>query len=137
MGSIVLPYPAKNRVDQIPPKLGLIVSKSQTTLCGKRILLNHHSFMNFIICRYLHSVKKVQIRSFFWSVFSRIRTEYGEILSIFPYSVRMQENAGKMRTGITPNTDIFYAASDIPNFSWLNLSPFIFLCCWGANAQGS
>ena len=29
---------------------------------------------------------------FFWSVFSRIRTEYGEILRISPYSVRMQEN---------------------------------------------
>ena len=26
-----------------------------------------------------------------WSVFSRIRTEYGEILCISPYSVRMQE----------------------------------------------
>ena len=26
-----------------------------------------------------HCVKSVQIRSFFWSVFSRIRTEYGEI----------------------------------------------------------
>ena len=40
--------------------------------------------------------------------FSRIRTEYGEILRISPYSVRMQENAGKMRTRITPNTDSFY-----------------------------
>ena len=29
---------------------------------------------------------------FFWSVFSRIRTEYGEIQSISPYSVQMQEN---------------------------------------------
>ena len=29
---------------------------------------------------------------FFWSVFSRIRTEYGEILRISPYSVRMWEN---------------------------------------------
>ena len=28
----------------------------------------------------------------FWSIFSRIRTEYGEILCISPYSVRMQEN---------------------------------------------
>ena len=28
----------------------------------------------------------------FWSVFSRIRTEYGEILRISPYSVRMREN---------------------------------------------
>ena len=29
----------------------------------------------------------------FWSAFSRIRNEYGEILRIFPYSVRMRENA--------------------------------------------
>ena len=28
----------------------------------------------------------------FWSVFSRIRTEYGEIRSISPYSVQMREN---------------------------------------------
>ena len=29
----------------------------------------------------------------FWFVFSRIWTEYGEIRSISPYSVRMRENA--------------------------------------------
>ena len=29
----------------------------------------------------------------FWSAFSRIGTEYGEILCISPYSVRMRENA--------------------------------------------
>ena len=29
---------------------------------------------------------------FFWSLFSHIRTEYGELLSISPYSVRMREN---------------------------------------------
>ena len=29
---------------------------------------------------------------FLWSVFSRIRTEYGEIRSMSPYSVRMWEN---------------------------------------------
>ena len=28
----------------------------------------------------------------FWSVFSRIRTEYGEIIRILPYSVQMREN---------------------------------------------
>ena len=28
----------------------------------------------------------------FWSAFSRIRTEYGEIRRISPYSVRMWEN---------------------------------------------
>ena len=27
-----------------------------------------------------------------WSVFSRIRTEYGEVLRVSPYSVRMREN---------------------------------------------
>ena len=30
---------------------------------------------------------------FFWSVFSRIRAEYGEILRISPGSVQMRENA--------------------------------------------
>ena len=28
----------------------------------------------------------------FWSIFSRIRTEYEEILRLSPYSVRMREN---------------------------------------------
>ena len=42
---------------------------------------------------------------------SRIWTEYGEIKIISPYSVRMRENAGKMRTRITPNTDTFYAVT--------------------------
>ena len=41
--------------------------------------------------------------------FPRIRTEFGEIGSISPYSVRMRENEGKVRTRITPNTDSFYA----------------------------
>ena len=41
--------------------------------------------------------------------FSRIRTEYGEILRISPYALQMRENAGNMQTRITPNTDTFYA----------------------------
>ena len=39
-----------------------------------------------------HCVKKCSYSEFFWSAFSRIRTEYGEIWSISPYSVRMREN---------------------------------------------
>ena len=39
-----------------------------------------------------HCLKIVQIRNFFWLVFIRIRTGYGEIRSISPYSVRMREN---------------------------------------------
>ena len=45
--------------------------------------------------------------------FSRIWTEYGEIPSISPYSVRILENAGKMRTRTTPNTDTFYTVGII------------------------
>ena len=46
----------------------------------------------------------------FWSAaFFSIRTEYGEIFCISPYSVRMHKNPGKMRTRLTLNTDYFYA----------------------------
>ena len=46
-----------------------------------------------------HCVKRVRIRSYSGSHSSRI----------FPYSLRMRENPGKMRTRITRNTDSFYA----------------------------
>ena len=39
--------------------------------------------------------KKCPYSELFRSVFSHIRTQYGEIKSIFPYSVRMQENTDK------------------------------------------
>ena len=42
-------------------------------------------------------MKSVQIRGFLWSVFSRIRTEYGEIKSISPYSVRIRENTDQKK----------------------------------------
>ena len=37
--------------------------------------------------------EKCQYSELFWSVFSRIPTEYGEILRVSPYWVRMRENA--------------------------------------------
>ena len=37
--------------------------------------------------------KKCPYSELFWSAFSRIRTEYGEIKSISPYSVWTRENA--------------------------------------------
>ena len=39
-----------------------------------------------------YCVKSVQIRSYFWSIFSCIRTEYGDLRNKSPYSVRMQQN---------------------------------------------
>ena len=49
-----------------------------------------------------HFVKRVQIRSYFWSVFSCIRTEYGDLL----FSL----NTGKYRPEITPYLDTFHEA---------------------------
>ena len=62
----------------------------------------------------LHGVKSVRIRSYSGpyfpafglktEIFSRIRTEYGEIQSTSPYLIRMR----KIRTRITLNTDTFH-----------------------------
>ena len=48
----------------------------------------------------VHCVKSVQIRSFFWSVFSCIRTEYGHLLRKSPYSVQAQENTDQKKLRI-------------------------------------
>ena len=42
--------------------------------------------------------KKCPYSELFWSTFFRIRTEYGEILRISPYSVRMRENADRNKS---------------------------------------
>ena len=47
-----------------------------------------------------HYVKSVQIRSFFWSVYSCIRTEYGDLL-----------NTGKYGPEKTPYLDTFHAVT--------------------------
>ena len=87
----------------------------------------------------LYCVKSVQIRSFFWSVFSRIPTEYGKIrktpgkkypnkkfllVPIFPhfdwirrdtlYLSVLCSNAGKYGPAKTPYLDIFHAAFQFP-----------------------
>ena len=53
------------------------------------------TFKKIEIWKDMHCVKSVRIRSFFWFVFSHIRTEYGEILRIFLYSVQMRENTNQ------------------------------------------
>ena len=42
--------------------------------------------------------EKYPYSELFWSAFSRIRTEYGELQSISPYSVRMRENADQNKS---------------------------------------
>ena len=55
--------------------------------------------------------KKCAYSELFWSAFSRVRTEYGEI----------QAKCGKMRTRITPNTDIFQAV-----YRFTEISAYLF-----------
>ena len=59
----------------------------------------YHDFYGF------QCIKGIRILVCIFPAFSRIRTEYGEILYISPYSVQMLENAGKMPTRMTPNKD--------------------------------
>ena len=49
----------------------------------------------------VHCVKSIHIRSYFWSEFSCIWIEYGDLLRKSPYSIRLQ----KLRTEITEITD--------------------------------
>ena len=53
-----------------------------------------------------HCLKSVLIRSFFWSLFSCIRIEYGSLWSKSPYSVGIQESTDQKKT---PYLDTFHA----------------------------
>ena len=79
------------------------------------VLIKHPSLGLFCKVTALHCINLsvfVVILVRIFPSFSRIRTEYGEILRISPYSVRMWENVGKMWTRITPNTDTFYVLNE-------------------------
>ena len=45
-----------------------------------------------------HGIKSAQIRSFFWSAFSRIPTEYGDLPNTEFFLVRIQSEYGKILT---------------------------------------
>ena len=79
----------------------------------------------FYLYHLFHCVKSVQIRRFFWSVLSRIRTEYGEILSVF------SPNAGKYGPENTSYLDTFQAVFLFSYYLILNLcdNVFIFMIC--------
>ena len=75
--------------------------------CVLLLWIKYHSKLNFKnIFLHTHCVKSVQIQSFFWFVFSRIRTEYGEIRSISIYSVRVRESTDQ---NLLLSSVIFYS----------------------------
>ena len=74
------------------------------------ILRPLHSNKNFLLFfKTNHRMKSAQTRSYFWSVFSCIRTEYGD--SVF------SPNTGKYGPEITPHLDTFHAVNDLPIMS--------------------
>ena len=70
------------------------------------------------ISYYNHFVASVQIRSFFWSVFPSIRTEYGDLLLKSPYSVKICENMDQKKNTYL---DKFQAINFLP------ILPFILI----------
>ena len=80
---------AKSPILDVPGVSGYIVVivyiwlQCRCTFLVTGIFLTWQLFLFFLIRKKTHGthcVKSVQIRSYFWSVFSRIWTEYGEIL---------------------------------------------------------
>ena len=59
--------------------------------------------------------KRCPYLELFWSAFSRIRTEYG-------VSLQIQSKCGKIRTGITLNTDTFHVVEFIREFLVFEIS---------------
>ena len=67
------------------------------------------------ICSFIHCVKSVQIRCFFWSVFSHLRTEYG-VMPVFFFTFTIQ---GRKRWVGEEVNKIFGSPSAI---YWVSLS---------------
>ena len=74
----------------------------QTTMILRLLCAKCPSTEFFLVRIFPHSdwIRIGTIWSFFWSVFSCIWTEYGEIRSISPYSVRMWENTDQKKLRI-------------------------------------
>ena len=83
--------------------------ESPFILAGFSILL-----LLFIVLTFILSLKTSPYSELFWSVFSRSRTECGQIIRISPYSVRMRENAKTFHT----ETSITIV-TDQRNWNWL------------------
>ena len=96
------------------PLTTLFVRKFRFSLCTSHKELiwctnDQHAHINtfrkswsFTLC------EKCQIRSFFWSVSSHIKTEYGEILRFSPSSVWMWENTDQRKIRIWTLFTRFY-----------------------------
>ena len=86
--------------------------------------------------------EKFPFSELFWSAFFRIRTGYGEIRSIFPYSVRMQENADQNNSEYGHFLRSYRASffrfnsfqSQFEPFYWLFQCGFLIFCAFVPNS---
>ena len=85
----------------------------RTTLIRSCLSMFKHWLWNDI---YSHCVKSVQIGSFFWSLLSCIRTEYG-------VNLRVQSEYRRIRTEKFPHLDTFHAVSNTLLTSWVFFPP--------------
>ena len=71
-----------------------ITSQNKITLINLYLItwIDLSVLLRWTVLLQTHCMKIAQIRSFFWSVFSCIRTDYGDLLRKSSYSVRIQEN---------------------------------------------
>ena len=71
-----------------------ITSQNKITLINLCLItwIDLSVLLRWTVLLQTHCIKSAQIRSFFWSVFSCIRTDYGDLLRKSSYSVRIQEN---------------------------------------------
>ena len=79
-----------------------------------------------------HCVESIQIRTFFWSVFSRTRAEYGYLLRKSPYSVRIRENTDqkKLRIWTIFTQCLLFSRYPMVRMSLLDHSILFSFCWW-------
>ena len=78
-------------------------------------------------------MKSVQIRSCFWSVFSRTQAEYGDLLRKSPYSTRVRENTdqknsvfGHLSRSVTAELNIYHFRIFHKFLSLMKMFEFLF-----------
>ena len=89
------------------------------------------SLMTFLLLYYNSLRKKCTYSELFWSVFSRIRTEYGEMQSISPYLVQIRENTDQNNSQYGHFSRSDCCSSQISNFGWLLEKFYEFNMLWG------
>ena len=115
------------------PQLNLTLREGKLGMTGRWLTSNSLWLIWLIYMLFItwSLREKCPYSKLFWSAFSRIRTEYGEILRISPYSVRMRGNTDQnnfeyrhfLRSGyfkvFTFENEMWW------RFIWNNLSEFV------------